>query len=516
MRPARQDIPAIVASAVLLNLAYPPFHLILPAALCLAPVLVALERCNEGRSPARRQMLLGFWFGALGNAVLLHWMAAALWQYRQWAIVVFAAGILWLAALTGVAFAAVGWIRRRTGAPAWIVFPAVWTALEWLLAHQGRAAFAWLGLGTTLTGYPVLVQIADVVGARGVGFLLAAGNAALAAAWIHRHEWRRAALRMAFVATGWLAALLYGVFRIHHLDQRELDRVAVVQTDIAPQDKWNRSGSAVDQVLELSRIAAAHGPDLILWPETALPGALLYHPEWERSVGRLARSASTFILAGGIHAIPRERELDQFNAAFLFGPGGERMGPPYQRQHLVPLFEWGNGIKAGETSTILPLRHGLIGVLICGEATYESLARAHRRKGAGALVNLSNDAWFAAGTGAHQQAAHVIMRAIETRAGVARAANRGISEIVDPAGRVRQRVPGDGSGIAVGYLATTEAIPLYVRLGDWVGLLSVGAAGAFLALSAAVMLRASALCRGAKPRSSRVDGGMPHGRRIGC
>ena len=482
----RGDRTAAVASALLLNLAFPPFHFLVPSLLCLVPAIVVLERSNEGGSPARRQFLLGFWFGLLANLLLLHWMAVAMWQVKHWWVLGFLVAVLWLAGATGALFAAVGWIRRRTGLAVVLVFPVMWTTLEWLLAHQGPAAFTWLGLGTSLTGYPQLVQVADVTGARGMTFLLAAANAAMALAWIRRRRWRHGALLVGSVATCGFAVWLYGAVRIDQLELKSLGKVAVVQTDIGPHDKWvaARSGLVVAQALEMSRQVVAQRPDLIVWPETALPGPLLYHPEWEQEIGDLARSASAFVVVGGIEAVPVGRGLEQYNAAFFLDPSGRQIRAPYRKQHLVPLFERGTDLEAGGRGSPYRIAHGRIGVLICFEATDEAMARSYRRQGANALVNLSNDAWFSVGAGAYQHAAHVVMRAIETRMGIARATNLGISEIVDPFGRIQQQLPVGTAGTAVGTLTMTATIPVYVLLGDWVGALSAAVVMALLAFAA--------------------------------
>jgi len=474
----RRELAAITGSALLLNLAFPPFHLLVPSLVCLVPAIVTLERGNRDGSPARLQFRLGFWFGLVANALLLHWMAAALWRYQPWWILAFAAVVLWLASMCGAVFAAAGWLCRRTRLSVVVVFPVVWTAVEWLLAQQGPLAFTWLGLGTSLTGFPRLVQLADLAGARGVTFLLAMANAALAVAWIQRRSHSRAARLVACVAIGGCAAWLYGGIRMGQLELRNMARVLVVQTAIPSHDKWSpgRSELVVGQALELTRRALAQRPDLIVWPETALPGALLYHPEWEQAVGELARRASAYLVVGGIDAVPSGRGLQQYNAAFLFDPGGRQTRAPYRKQRPVPLFEWGNGIMAGHRTMPYQTRGGGIGILICYEGTSEAMARQYRREGAGALVNLSNDAWFSAGTGAYQHAAHLVMRAIETRMGIARATNRGLSELVDPLGRIQQQLAPGTAGALSGSLGSTATIPLYVRLGDWVGQLSFGIA----------------------------------------
>src|SRR5207253_2785902 len=93
------------------------------------------------------------------------------------------------------------------------------------------------------------------------------------------------------------------------------------------------------------------------------------------------------------------------------------------------------GFSPGSTLPLYPSPLGRFGVVICYESAFDDLARRYRAAGADFLVNITNDAWYGRTAGPYQHATHLVMRAIETRAGIARAANDGISEFVDPLGR---------------------------------------------------------------------------------
>ena len=88
-------------------------------------------------------------------------------------------------------------------------------------------------------------------------------------------------------------------------------------------------------------------------------------------------------------------------------------------------------------------------------------------------MNITNDAWYGRTAGPYQHASHLVLRAIETRAGIARAANDGISEFVDPLGRTYAATGLEVEATVADRLRTSDVIPLYVRLGDWVGTLCV-------------------------------------------
>jgi apolipoprotein N-acyltransferase len=130
-----------------------------------------------------------------------------------------------------------------------------------------------------------------------------------------------------------------------------------------------------------------------------------------------------------------------------------------------------------------------VGALICFESAHPRLAREYRAAGVDALVVLTNDGWLVGSVAPYQHAAHAALRAIETRVGVVRAANNGISLYADPLGRVRETTPLLARAAPVFAVETTDARTPYVRLGDWVGSLS-------LLASVALAIRH----RGARPR----------------
>jgi apolipoprotein N-acyltransferase len=164
----------------------------------------------------------------------------------------------------------------------------------------------------------------------------------------------------------------------------------------------------------------------------------------------------------------------------------------YHKRYLVPITErvpiagprwirsrFFGGFTPGTALPVYELRKRgsdrmlRFGALICYESAFENLARGYRRGGAEFLVNITNDAWFGRTLGPYQHAAHLVMRAIESRVGIARAANSGISAFVDPLGREHQRTALDVRTFETREILTAEGLTLYARLGDWVGTLSL-------------------------------------------
>ncbi len=446
----------MIGGAVLTSAAYPPFHLFLPSFLCLIPAAwLILDGADDPR-PVRRHLAQGFWFGLVANGLLLHWMVVALWHFTPLSVLGYAGAVIGLALYSAVLFAVTGWVMRTTRLSLLLVFPVLWTALEWIVGHQGDFRFPWLGLGTSLTGYPTVVQLADLVGARGVTWLLVLANVALALAWRRRAARRQAAVLAAGVGLGLVAALAYGVVRERTIDLRAGGMVTVVQPNIGHEEKWEQAqqDSIVNGLLNLSAEALMAGepllegaeprdPDLVVWPEAAVPGYFKQYPVYHKRY--LVPITERVPIAG-----PRWIRSRFFGG---FTPGT-----------ALPVYE----LRKRGSDRVLRF-----GALICFESAFENLARGYRRGGAEFLVNITNDAWFGRTFGPYQHAAHVVMRAIENRVGIARAANSGISAFVDPLGREHQRTALDVRTFETREILTAEGLTLYARLGDWVGTLSL-------------------------------------------
>lgn len=511
--PARGDWRLIGAGAFLYALTSPPLDLLLPPFLCLVPAVWLLMDAAEEPRPLRRQLVQGFWFGLAFQGILLYWMVIALWHFTPLSFLGYGATVFILALYVAGVFGLSGWVQRRTGLGLLVAFPVFWTAAEWAIGHQGDIRFPWLGLGTSLTGFPTLVQIADVVGARGVTYLLVLANVAIALAWRRRIAGRSPWRLVAGVAVGVAVAAAYGVVRERTLPVRPVASVAVLQPNIGYEEKWveERQAAIFDHTLALASGAIAEtSPDLVAWPEAAVPGMLACSPAdsracryvsgrtvrraWRGRIADLAASTRVPQLVGAqsweLTAPEAENPYESYeyyNAALLFDSlGAHESQPEYRKGYLVPITErvpfvnprWFDlqffgGFGIGHERPVYAIASGTFGVMICYESAFEDLARDYRSRGADFLVNITNDAWFGRTAAPYQHAAHLVMRAIETRVGIARAANSGISEYVDPLGRVSMETPLYTATFVQADVWTTPVRTLYVRWGDWVGAGSV-------------------------------------------
>jgi apolipoprotein N-acyltransferase len=482
----------ILAGSALLTIAYPPFHLFVPSFVCLIPAIWLIQNGVSEPRPLRRNLVQGFWFGLISNGFVIHWMVVALWRFTQLSVLGYAATITILAGYAAVMFALVGWMMRKAKISILITFPILWTAMQWVVAHQGDIRFPWMGLGSSLTHYTTVVQIADVVGAQGVTFLLVLANTALALAIRERANRPHAIKLVSGVVVGLIVATAYGVMRVSTIDTRSLGRVTVIQPNVQWSEK-NDSGlqdSIMAATLELSRDAVEQtDPLLVVWPESAVPHYFHMHPTWEPLIAAHAVRDSIPIVTGGLDVVWGETsdDYEYYNSAFMFDTDGRRDPyPVYHKRYLVPIVErvpflnprwfnlkWFGGFGIGEPGAIYEQDIGKFGILICYESIFEDLSRRYRREGADVIINITNDAWYGETAAPHQHAAHLVMRAIENRVGIVRAANSGISEFVDPLGREHQRTSLSVKTYESNVVLTTDVITVYTRLGDWVGLLAV-------------------------------------------
>ncbi|MCZ6759646.1 MAG: apolipoprotein N-acyltransferase [Gemmatimonadetes bacterium] len=489
---SRSDSKLVVVGALLTVLAYPPFHLFAPSFISLIPAVLLIMRSSADEQPLRRSWAQGFWFGFASQSLILYWLVIALWRFTPLSLLAFLATVALYGVYTGIVFMLVGWIGRKTAIPIALSFPALWTGMDWWIGHQGDIAFPWLGLGTSLTAYPVVVQLADIVGARGITFLLAVANTVLALAWLESSRPRRRWTLVGGVLAGLVASISYGAVRMRTVDTTVGGNIALIQPNIGFREKWEPGaqdslfGFLTSMSEEAIRVT---DPDLVIWPEAAVPNYFFNHPQWELAIASQARSHAVPIVVGGFDIESYgDGGFDYYNTAFLFDEtGSSNAQQPYHKRYLVPIVErvpfltpsllnmkWFGGFGVGDPGTIFDTEMGSFGVMICYESAFEDVARDYKQRGADFLVNITNDAWYGETSAPYQHAAHLVMRAIENRVGIARGANNGISEFVDPLGRTYGETRLGERLFTSGRLIMSDASSLYSKLGDWVGLLSVG------------------------------------------
>lgn len=487
-----------MVSAALFLIAFPPFRFVVPVFLVLVPVTLAMARQIDAGAPARTSFRLGFWFGAFAYGVTLYWIAIALSIYTKLSFLGYVGAVMVMAPVVGATMATLHVARRTTRLPFAVLLPVVWTTSELVINYMSDLAFPWLPLGLAASRVPVLAQMADLSGVRGVSFWMAATNGLLVDAWLLRVQRRAVVVRAAAVLVLLAAVAGYGTWRMRSVPLVDVAPMAIVQPNIPQEEKWQEENR--DQIVtilaSLTREGAASGaPRLIVWPEVALPGYLAQNPHWADTLRVLASSTGVPILFGilDVEFMPAMRanepqDYEVYNAAMTTDSLGAIVPrQPYRKEFLVPVVErvpflnpdWFSGLKYfggfGRGKDQPPFRYafGDAGVLICYESIFPQLSREYRRNGAEFLVNITNDAWFGRSIAPHQHEAHLAFRAIENRLGIIRSANTGISGYIDPLGRFHGETALETRAARTYQVQTSQATTLFVRAGDWVGVLSL-------------------------------------------
>lgn len=481
----RRDALAAL-SGLLLVLSFPKFGHGAVAWVALVPLLVGL--CGATGWQALRS---GYLMGAVSSLGLLYWTALVVVQYGGMPLVVGALVMVALCLAFSVFHAVFGWVAARfvaTFGPAGLLgAPLAWAALEYVRSIT-FFEFPWCLLGYSQIDQPAFVQGAAVTAVYGVSFLVVAVSALLALAAVARSE---SARRRALVgAAGVLAAAwVYGAWQLRQ-PLRETGRLSVglVQGGIRQEDKWvpEYAWANVDRHLELSHQAAARGARLVVWPESAVPFVFDADPALAALLRRLVRDESIYLFFGNDDresAPDGDRKI--YVGAKLLDPDG-RLTARYRKIRLVPfgeyvpmapLFTMGGRFVAKmvqEVSDFTPgteavtgtVDGGRIGGSICYEAIFPSLVRRFTAGGAQLLVNITNDAWYGTTSAPWQHLAMARMRAVENGRYLVRAANTGVSAVIDPRGRLVESTRLFEATVLVREVPLVASETFYVRHGD--------------------------------------------------
>ncbi|MGE5258360.1 MAG: apolipoprotein N-acyltransferase [Hyphomicrobiales bacterium] len=503
-----------IFSALLLTAAFPKIDLYGLAWVALVPLLWALKDANPGEA-----FRFGMLFGIAHYGSLLYWLVPTMVIYGHLPFILSVAILFLFAAILSLlftgpftcAFALAGRTPERV---LWI-FPVLWVGSEYLRSFL-FTGFPWELLGYSQYRQLHLIQLSDIVGVYGVSGLIAVVNTAffLVSLTISRRPWRGRPVKPrlslgAIAAAGLLVAgaWIYGEIRIAHVDRlaaaASKTRVAVIQGNIEQSEKWDPAFqvATIEKYVRLSLSTQPQHPDLIVWPESAAPFYFLAEGPPTRMVMQGIIATGAYFLIGAPSFEMRGKQADYFNSAYLVGPGGAVLGK-YDKAHLVPYGEYTpfkeylpflgkmvehvGDFKPGTQGQTLDMQGCKLGVQICYEIIFPALSRAMVQNGAALLITITNDAWYGTTAGPYQHFSLAVLRAVENRRALARAANTGISGFIDPAGRLLDKTPLMEEAALVAELPLLDTETVYTRYGD---ILALACLMASIAMAAWELLR---------------------------
>ena len=452
----------------------------------------------EGLAPGRAARV-AFFASLAGHAVLFHWFFVVTVKYGGMSA--------WLGVLSPLvpslyvsSFSALfAWAWTRYGAASrWpiAVGAMLWVAIDWTRGHF-LGGFPWATLGYALHLDGPLVAWTRWAGIYSLSFFTVAIGIALGRAWLNREA---ATFRgLAFTVVCVVVAHGVGFWNSQDdFDSAVTVRIAAVQGNIDQDQKWDadRRDQILDTYLRLSTEAADAGAQWIVWPETAVPGLVEADSALRARIGQLARRHDVSLIVGGtgVEFDPISRRFSSFfDSAFVFDPTGDMLDR-YDKTQLVPFGEFvplrgllgrffqslarglsTTDITAGPMPRTLSIKGAgadggslQVGVPICYELLFPHIVGRLGAAGAGVMLAITNDAWYGRTGAPHQFLAMTAMRAAENGRWMVRAANTGISAIIDSRGRVREASALFEEAVLVADVpvSTQTASTFYARFGD--------------------------------------------------
>ena len=505
-------IVAAVISGILLAIAFPPLNWSITAWVAMVPIIIAPQPRR-----IRERLLIGYLFGYIHFAISLFWLNevgfGAGFLLSIWCALF---PMLWYCLLCSLLIAlkdpkaakipgeSILFIRpNRTLAILSITGAASWTALEWIRSWL-LTGFSWNQLGISQFKRYGLIQTAAWTGPYGASFLIVLVNMVLAAelaqiAWMilaHRRRnfpWHFATLFVFLIPVCIVANLPE---KLVEPNTPALDTL-VVQPDLPQARIWTEEDylHAMDVLQKLTESAlksTEKQPDVVMWPECAVPAPLNY-PDYRFRRNNFLKQFNSLFLIGATHLRQPSRDAKEpnvFNCAFLIDPQADYMKTVfdpadhvidyYDKIHRVPFGEFtpfgkylpwlveligmGRDLTPGKSFHIIDLPNGAhAGVNICFEDAFPYISREFVKNGANMLMTITNDSWYNRSCGAQQHMAHVVFRAVENRRPFLRCGSNSHSCLISPNGRIHGMLRDDANNSD--FIAATRFYNVPVK--DW-------------------------------------------------
>jgi len=468
-----------IASGILLILCQPPVSLFPLAFVALIPLLYAMKTYSY-----RHPFIPGFITGIVAFVGLIYWVVVAMNTYGGIDIftstLILLLFVLYLSLYIGCYTATISAMEKRMSIPIYLSAPIVWALLEYLRG-VALTGFPWSFLAHSQHNFLAFIQVASITGTYFISFLIAAINCIVFFVLLKKTISKVYIIVILIMAA---ASVIYGLVRLQALQEGKLT-TAIVQGNIRQDVKWdNNFKLKTIQVYYQNTLKNGGNVDFVVWPETALP--LVFNEEVyiNQHIKALPPMVNSHLLFGTIW---KDRNGKLYNSSYVIGKNGDVNGI-YNKTHLVPFGEYtplvrylpflqkitaqGAGFASGEGHDPIITSLGKVGILICYEGVFPYITNATVARGAQFLVNLTNDAWYERTSAAYQHLAFYVFRAVETDRYVLRAANTGISAIIDPRGNITAKTPIFEERVLKGNFGLRDNVTFYVSHGDYFILIS--------------------------------------------
>jgi len=425
-----------IVSAIILTSASPGYDLWFFAYFALIPLMV-------GISKVKKPAISGFIFGFSYYLINMQWVITAVSDFGD---APYFAGVILCLIFTiglGLFWGLFGWVAGKKGG-ANLLLAGVIVTLEVIKANF-FTGFPWLNLSHTQATFLPAIQIAEVAGEFSISLIIAYVNISLASIVLKRgfHSFLLAMVML-------VASFSYG-FLVKNRDYAgETIRTRIIQPAYSQKDKWDPD-KKFEIIIDINQLVRGSEPekfDLLVLPETVYPDFM--NEDFSGHALLEVYGEKIPIITGGIRHKTTDDKRYYYNSVLMFD-GNKKM--TYDKRHLVPFGEYfplagffkpidyyffkdAEDFTAGKEHTVFDRGRYKPAPMICYESAYSELVREQVLKGADILTVVTNDSWFGETNGRYQHLATDIMRAVEFRKGVVRAAQSGISACISPSGEV--------------------------------------------------------------------------------
>jgi len=482
-------ISLAVLSGLLLILSFLPFNISILIWIALVPLLIAIKdtRIKEAAN-----------LGAITGLVL--YCGSLWWFIRLFGPSITCIGLLSLLALFIALFSGLlNFVSRRllvTRSPACpvgakrlygdnlitrlpiILAPIIWVAVEFFRSECYPLKFSWLSLGYSQWQNLPLLQSASLFGVYGISFLIVLVNATIAWAIadfrFQISDVKKRILPVVTIAVIVSASFIYG--KIVLRDARYAIGPSLRSGSLEVSSEVSREKSrgarrlrvtiiqdeshSLSRLASLTREATKEKPDLVVWPEYSLPNFYVGKEEKLEELANLAREVKNHLIVGVVDSAKIPGKFT--NKALIFSSHGNLIGE-YTKIHTVQFVE--DLLIPGKEAKVFDTSLGKWGIELCYDLDYTDLTRALVKNGAQLLIvpNYDPKRW---GRVQHvQHSAISPLRAVEARKYIVRAASSGISQIIDPHGRIIETLNFGISDVLIGEVGLNKEISFYIRYG---------------------------------------------------
>ena len=441
-------IQAII-SGITIGITYHPFNIGFLAWVGFTPLLYIFIHGDS-----KSNIINGYIFGLTYNLTAFYWIGSNSGASFITVISSLIAAVLYLSiywSFAGLIFSIIPTYQRRSIGN--FLFPFLIVTIEWFRSI-GPLGFPWANIALTQSEYIYILQVIEITGTYGISFIVISINVII----------YNAINKKTFIKDGLFPVIIFligisivGWARMQSLNetQKEINAV-IVQPNVDPNIKWHEKEEIISFMDSLHHEAAGLNPDIIVFPETALPSYLTRDYKTRKMLQETVNEYNIPLLTGTIDVVIENNNKNYYNSAMWLTPNSNFK--IYSKIHLVPFAEydlfpeifhpltWLNinidrgSFKSGKEYKIFKCNNISFSNIICYESSIPRIVREFVAMGSELLIIQANDGWLGNSYGPHQHFELARLRAIENRIPVLRSANTGISGIIKPDGTVQRKV----------------------------------------------------------------------------